>query len=227
MNQYATGNVKVKCEACNKNEMDSHGDHALNCTSDFGLAYRHRGVQKLLFNLVKENNIQVQQEVAAPESNSGLRPGDIYLPIGFDGGAPMYIDLTIVNPTSSSYVDHSKDQPNHFLNSCVEAKKNKYKQLFSTKGYTESCFMPFAMDVYGTIHPEAETILLNVAKIGAHFHNATIHKRLNYCRLKIQFCLAKCIAAQIQTKTPKFLNASNSQQDSEEWCSNPVTSGWN
>ena len=231
MHQYATGSSLEKCDLCNERKLDRFGDHAANCKQGFGMHFRHRGIQSTVYDLFKSNNILVQKEVAAPESTDGLVPGDIYLPIGVDAqsqklGAPSYIDITIVNPTSDSCVNEGANQPNYYLDAKVEKKLDKYKETFKGNGYKGSSFSVFALDIYGTMHSRAQELTLNLAKIGAQFHQVPLQKCLNHCLTKIQFCLAKCVAAQIQTRTPRLFNNSSLHDDSSEFCSNPVTSGW-
>jgi hypothetical protein len=215
MTQYALTTESEKCEACKAQNMDQHGDHAMNCTKDTGLGYRHKNIVSVLFDLIKESNIMAQKEYSPPGSNSQLVPGDIFLPSGIDWdslktGSPTYIDVTVVNPTSKSNVRQGRNEPNRYLNERAMEKFSKYYPTFQQDdAYKFSVFRPFAMDVYGTLHLKAEEFLQQLAKIGAQFHNTPVQKRLNHCRLKIQFSLAKCVSAQIQTKTPSFFHSLN------------------
>ncbi len=103
---------------------------------------------------------RVEKEVQAKNSQ---RRYDIVV---YFGNRPMYVDFTVISPSSSTYVNRgSYADPDATLNIAEYNKQNKYSQVLAAEVPPVSIeqFVPFAVETNGKIGKGAEKFLREMA----------------------------------------------------------------
>ena len=97
------------CVACTA-QMDSLGDHAMNCNSGGQRTRRHNMIRDAVHKLAATAGINPRLEVVGLIPGHQERPADILLPSWDVTGSDMAIDVTIVNPTQPKYLSNAAHQ---------------------------------------------------------------------------------------------------------------------
>jgi hypothetical protein len=195
---------------CNKDKcgrpMDSHGYHAINCRgSHFA---RHEIVVKALHSLAFEAGIQSQ--IGAPvkclgvstylssllpsSSSSSLtafRPADVLMTLN-DSIRKTCVDVTVVSPIKAH-------MPVNFVagkdaKSAENEKFRKHEDACREAGYE---FIPFAVDTFGGLAPEALKLLKLIASNLEIIKNCSRNVALNIVFRRISFAIHLGVARQL------------------------------
>ncbi|PWA68395.1 hypothetical protein CTI12_AA309320 [Artemisia annua] len=76
------------CPSCNVHRMDMWGDHAVHCSSEVGVKFRHNLVRDILVDICSKVGIMVRKEAPMgfhSEDGMELRPADLLLFNWFQG----------------------------------------------------------------------------------------------------------------------------------------------
>lgn len=83
-----------------KREMDVFGDHAVHCTNEVGLKFRHDLVRDTIADICYRDGVPARKEVdlgLLANNDISLRPTDV-LVLNWDNGRDVCFDMTIVSP---------------------------------------------------------------------------------------------------------------------------------
>ena len=100
---FSEGNI---CSSCNVHRMDQWGDHAVHCSSEVGVKFRHNLVRDILVDICSKAGIMVRKEAPMgflSEEGKELRPTDVLL-FNCSQGKDACLDVTGVSPFAGTGV---------------------------------------------------------------------------------------------------------------------------
>ena len=191
---FAEGSM---CPSCNVYRMDQWGDHAVHCSSDVGVKFRHNLVRDILVDICSKVGIMVRKEAPMgflSEDGKELRPADLLL-FNWLQGKDACLDVTGISPFAG--VGATSWSPGIALHNAVEKKKRKYASKCEDNGYK---FIPFAFSTFGEFDTEALDTLSRIKSIAiSHSNNV---KSGVFIFHRISFCIQKGVGAQLVSRLP-------------------------
>lgn len=155
-------NPDSTCSECN-DRMDALGIHATICKSGKTVIARHDLIRDEIIQICRDSGIQARCEQLHVIENSGERPGDAYLPQGFNL-QPTCVDIAVANPLCQSSLRTSVRNPGSHLEKAYTAKLTKYQAKLSAANIN---LVPFIVDIFGAIHPESLKFLQKIASMSS------------------------------------------------------------
>ncbi|GJW24065.1 hypothetical protein Tco_0037876, partial [Tanacetum coccineum] len=140
------------CPSCNAHRMDQWGDHAVHCSSEVGVKFRHNLVRDILVDICSKVGIMVRKEAPMgflSEDGKDLRPAYLLL-FNWLQGKDACLDVTCISPFAG--MGASSWAPGVALHNAVEKKKRKYVLIYEENGYK---FIPFAFSTFWEFNTEA------------------------------------------------------------------------
>ncbi|GJZ69890.1 putative reverse transcriptase domain-containing protein [Tanacetum coccineum] len=158
------------CPSCNAHRMDQWGDHAVHCSSEVGVTFRHNLVRDILVDMCSKVGIMVRKEAPMgflSEDGNDLRPANLLL-FNWLQGKDACFDVTCISPFAG--MGASSWAPGIALHNAVEKKKSKYASICEENGYE---FIPFAFSTFEEFDTEALGTLSRIKSIFiSHSNNA-------------------------------------------------------
>ena len=151
--------VEGKCTACSILSNPA-GDHAVSCGWGEERIARHNLIMDVLFNTCVSAALGPTREDRALFPGTEARPTDILLP-SWSGGKDTALDITVVNPLQTLYIDQSAAVPGYALRKAYEKKMAKHGEAFKEMGLV---FRPLPMDNFGAW---SETMVAEVRRMGS------------------------------------------------------------
>ncbi|GJT65284.1 hypothetical protein Tco_1016764 [Tanacetum coccineum] len=191
---FSEGSV---CPSCNVHRMDKWGDHAVHCSSEVGVKFRHNLVRDILVDICSKVGIMVRKEAPMGfRSGDGkdLRPADLLL-FNWLQGKDACLDVTGISPFAG--MGAKSWAPAVALLNAVEKKKKKYASICEDNGYK---FIPFAFSTFGEFDKDALDTLLRIKSISiSHSNNV---KSGEFIFHRVSFCIQKGVGAQLVSRLP-------------------------
>ncbi|GJY13751.1 hypothetical protein Tco_0383060 [Tanacetum coccineum] len=185
------------CPSCNAHRMDQWGDHAVHCSSEVGVKFRHNLVRDILVDICSKVGIMVRKEAPMgflSDDGKDLRPADLLL-FNWLQGKDACLDVTCISPFAG--MGASSWAPGVALHNAVEKKKRKYASICEENGYK---FIPFAFSTFGEFDTEALGTLSRIKSISiSHSNNA---KSGAFIFHRVSFCIQKGVGAQLVSRLP-------------------------
>jgi hypothetical protein len=148
--------------------IDRHGDHALcSCRPGNDKKVRH---DKLVREIGKE--AQAAGKTASYEMEFGdLKAGDVVIGGLASSGKDIAMDVTITHGTKTS-----KNYPlvpgaiDHDLESAMQGKNNRYKEVVENGGNSNTTFLPVVSNHFGGFHDSCVATLKKIGLAAAKKH---------------------------------------------------------
>jgi hypothetical protein len=158
------------CPSCNVHRMDQWGGggHAVHCSSEVGVKFRHNLVRDILVDICSKAGIMVRKEAPMgflTEEGRELRPADVLL-FNWLQCKDACLDVTGVSPLAGSGV--ASWAPGVALSNAAEKKRKKYASKCEDNGYK---FVPFAFSTFGELELEALNTLSRIKSIASSQSN--------------------------------------------------------
>jgi hypothetical protein len=176
----------VQCGFC-ETWVDPAGTHFVDCKSN-GVVGRHDAVKHIISALCSSEGISNQEEVRNLDPDSE----DVTIPRWNHSAA--WIDTAVVSPSCLSHMDHSARTPTYSLDLTANNKRKKYAALVEEAGVS---YIPFVMDVYGSLNVEGHKCLQRIASIGARLNGISWKSYYRESRLKLVCSVLSSTAKQI------------------------------
>jgi hypothetical protein len=128
--------------------------HGYNCPALQGLrTSRHNRVRDVLADLLRR--------IGGPHSVSTEADlGSARFDIRFTQGlTTRYIDVSVVNPASASYVSAAADTDDAAAQQRALEKRHRYGDLLASHGIDPGALLPFVIETTGRLGPEARSLL--------------------------------------------------------------------
>jgi hypothetical protein len=178
--------------------------HALNCSKSARYTkHRHDNVRDLLCTFIKHCQPLCRADKEVPlaadniqgsQGNPVIIPDIIYRPN--ETGILYYIDVAMINPGASAYVDKDGQQIRH------EAKMTKYRQALRPGNFE---IIPFVLDITGKLSTKSNDFVNKICGFQPGQAGNPIHRKLRVQLLNnIARTSMKCNAA--ITKNGRFNN---------------------
>ncbi|GJX26090.1 hypothetical protein Tco_0232386 [Tanacetum coccineum] len=185
------------CPSCNAHRMDQCGDHAVHCSSEVCLKFRHNLVRDILVDICSKVRIMVRKEAQMgflSEDGKDLRPADLLLFYWLQG-KDACLDVTDISPFAG--MGATSWAPGVALHNVVEKKKRKYASICEDNGYK---FILFAFSTFGKFDMEALDTLSHIKSISiSHSNNANSGAFIFH---GVSFCIQKGVRAQLVSILP-------------------------
>ncbi|GKB08526.1 hypothetical protein Tco_0836838 [Tanacetum coccineum] len=156
------------CLSCNVHRMDQWGDHAVHCSSEVGVKFRHNLVHDILVDICSKVGIMVRKEAPIgflSEDGRDLPPADLLL-FNWIQGKDVCLDVTCISPFTGTGVNSWA--PGVALHNAVEKKKRKYATKCADNGYK---FIPFAFSTFGEFDKDALDTLSRIRSLSISHSN--------------------------------------------------------
>jgi len=177
--------------------MDQWEDHAVHCSSEVGVKFRHDLVRDTLFDICSKVGIMARKEAPMgflSEDGKDLRPADLLL-FNWFRGKDVCLDVTGISPFAG--MGQSSWASRLALNYAVEKKKKKYASKYEENGYK---FIPFAFSTFGELEEEALGTLSRIKSLAiSHCNNTRIGV---FIFRRLSFCIQKGVGAQLVSRLP-------------------------
>ena len=167
----------VICKRCN-HIMDPYGTHALSCPHGGYTIMRHNNIRDVIFKYLKQAGYNVLKEEKFDDNNEdnidGI-PGDIKI-LNYDINnefKDLYLDVTVGNVMSQSYVDGAAKQRGYLNQLNEKRKSDKYGNQINIKG--------LSFETFGAISNNVKDIIKNIARkleIKQAVHNTVLINRI-------------------------------------------------
>ena len=93
---------------------------------------------------------------------------------------PLYLDVTIANPTSIAYFGRGSSREEHVT---IKDKEKLKNDIYSQRCQTiDSDFMPMAFEIYGACSEKFEDFLKEMVKAASEVNHVPYSVLLNYWR---------------------------------------------
>eukprot|EP01127_Copromyxa_protea_P014070 TRINITY_DN386_c0_g1_i8.p1 TRINITY_DN386_c0_g1~~TRINITY_DN386_c0_g1_i8.p1 ORF type:complete len:1404 (-),score=287.75 TRINITY_DN386_c0_g1_i8:242-4453(-) len=154
-------NEETTCPVCKSHKLDADGFHAAMCKFGGSLQRRHDKIRNIIYEFCRSAmwNPILEKEVIARGERA--IPGDIFIPSAGDDNQGVAVDVTITHPQTERMVSRAAHTPLAAVMAAEAAKRAKHGQLCENAGIT---FVPFAIDFYGGVGPEAEAFIKRTAE---------------------------------------------------------------
>ena len=119
--------LEGRCTACPVLS-DPAGDHAVSCGWGGERIGRHNLIRDVLFSACSSAALGPTREDRALLPGTESRPADILLP-GWTGGKDTALDITVVNPLQTAFIDQTAAVPGHALRKAYERKMSVFVML--------------------------------------------------------------------------------------------------
>ena len=185
------------CPSCSVHRMDQWGDHAIHCSSEVGVKFRHNLVRDVLIDICSKVGVAVRKEAPLgflSEDGRDLRPADLLL-FNWSQGKDACMDMTGISPFAGGGVNSWA--PGVALCNAVEKKKRKYASICAANGYS---FIPFAFSTLGELDKEALGILSRLKSISCS-HSGNVKSGV-FIYHRVSFCIQKGVGAQLVSRLP-------------------------
>lgn len=177
----------VRC-SCN-GIIDCHVDHVLSCKdNNKNVTDRHNAIVKDFKSLTNHAGLHFSD---AWEGQ--LRVGrydDNKYPDGrldsYKDGRHMHIDVTVGNPTASSYIARASKTEHYVIQ---QKEKLKNKKFLARCNEHRTDFMPLAFEIYGAISEKGDSLIRNLATRAAQLHHLPTSVLIAYWRKRISTTL--------------------------------------
>ena len=134
---------------------------------------RHNLIRDVLYNTCSSAALGPTREDRALLPGTEEKPADILLP-GWSGGKDTALDITVVNPPQTAYINQSAAVPGHALRKAYEKKMAKYGDSCKEAGMV---FRPLPMDTLGGWSNTMVAEVIRVAVVLARINAAMILNR--------------------------------------------------
>jgi hypothetical protein len=136
--------------------------HGYNCQALQGLrTSRHNRVRDVLADLLRR---LVGPQAVHVEAALGTSVFDLTLDTGL---RTFFIDVSIVNPASLSYVLSAADNDDAAALQRAQEKRLRYADALAARGIDPNCLVPFVFETSGRLGPEARAFLDEIRDISA------------------------------------------------------------
>ena len=176
--------------------MDESGDHAVHCSSEIGVKFRHNLVRDMLVDFCCKTGISVRKEAQLGyylEKGKDLRPADLLL-FNWLHRKDACVDVTGSSPFANTGV--TSWLPKAFLTNAVE-RKRKYIAKYEDNDYK---FIPFAFSPFGELGEDALDLLARIDSFSLSNSGST--KSRAYIFQRLAFCIQKVVGAQLVARLP-------------------------
>ncbi len=156
-------------------------DHAGLCKTGKGIIASHNRIVNYIGKLCEHANVVCQIEKRNLVWNSQKRPADALL-YSFRNGQDVAVDVGIASNLKESVSDSKKFSKLAPANQYYREKMNafnKYTQRNPQHGLQNFQYVPFIVEQFGGIHPEAKNILAELANLIASRKGTDPKKTLN------------------------------------------------
>ena len=115
-----------QCTAC-PHQSDSRGDHAISCGYEGERISRHNHLRDALYNTAVQACLGPTREERALIPGSDAKPADVLIP-NWSGGKDTAMDITVVNPLQTAFVNGAATTPGHALIRRYAEKMTKHSE---------------------------------------------------------------------------------------------------
>ena len=164
---------------------------------------RHYLIRDVLYNTCSSAALGPTREDRALIPGTESRPADILLP-GWSGGRDTALDITVVNPLQTAFIDQSAVIPGYALRKAYERKMASYGDSCREAGIV---FKPLPMDTLGAW---SETMVTEVRRMGSSLARQTGGEESEVIRHLIQriaVVLARMNATMILNRAPLYASS--------------------
>ena len=175
--------------------MDKWGDHAVHCSCEIDVKFRHNLVRHMLVDICCKAGILVRKEAPVGfslETGKDLRPTDLLL-FNWLHGKDACVDVTGGSPFAGTRVPSWV--PGASLANAAERKRKKSSAKCEENDYK---FIPFAFSTFGELGENALVMLSRIAYFSSS--NSSITKSKTYIYHRIAFCIQKGVGAQFAAR---------------------------
>ena len=194
--------IEGKCMACPVLS-DPSGDHAVSCGWGGERISRHNLIRDVLYNTCSSAALGPTREDRALLPGTEARPADILLP-GWSGGRDTALDITVVNPLQTQFINQSAVDPGYALRKAFDRKMAKHGDSCKEAGIV---FRPLPMDTLGGW---SDTLVTEVKRMGSALARQTGGEEGEVIRHLIQrvaVVLARINAAMILNRAPVYTSS--------------------
>ena len=163
-------NTDVQCTKC-QSMVRPNGDHAMTCITGKGRINRHDVIAKYIGSLCNYVGIKYKMEKRNMIPGTLKKPADILL-YNFDDGKDLAIDVGISYILKESIPQNQYNTPLSSANQMYKEKIEIFEKIIKKKGNknTETLpinftHIPFVLEEFGGVHPEAKEIMQQFANI--------------------------------------------------------------
>ena len=142
----------TRCVACSTVQ-DCYGRHAVTCRRSGAITRCHNLLRDVTKAIAISAGYTVLSEQTIP-NNPAFRPADILI-LNWKEAKPLALDFTVSTPAITSEGDLEAKIAASLLDKACEKKVRHYRQACEQDGWL---FQPFAVDVFGAIHPTARKV---------------------------------------------------------------------
>ncbi|GJV44923.1 putative reverse transcriptase domain-containing protein [Tanacetum coccineum] len=185
------------CPSCNVHQMGQWGDHAVHCSSEVGVKFRHNLVRDILVDIYSKAGIMVRKEAPMgflSKDGNDLQPTDRLL-LNWLQGKDAFLDVTCFSPFAG--MGANSWSPGVALHNAVEKKKRKYASKCIDNRYK---FIPFAFSTFGEFDKDALDTLSRIKSFSiSHSNNV---KSGAFIFHGVSFFIQKEVGAQLVSRLP-------------------------
>ena len=194
--------IEGRCTACPVLS-DADGDHAISCGWGGERIARHNLIRDVLYNTCSSAALGPTREDRAILPGTEARPADILLP-GWSGGKDTALDITVVNPLQTAFINQSAAAPGHALRKAYERKMTRHGDACREVGMV---FRPLPMDTLGAW---SDTMVAEVKRIGGSLARHTAGEEgevIKHLVQRVAVVLARVNASMILNRTPVYVSS--------------------
>jgi hypothetical protein len=164
LNASGMSALPASCPVCNmKDAIANDSWHFLTCKKATGptgeVTTRHNAVRDALYHGVLTVGGQAVREPVGLDLEDGRRPD---LQIVFPG-EHILTDVVVSHPLAPSYIAKAASAAARVAKYWQETKRNKYEK---TAAHHEARLLPFAVETFGGLAPDAVTLLKELSRAG-------------------------------------------------------------
>jgi hypothetical protein len=164
LNASGMSALPASCPVCGEIDAIANDSwHFLTCRKEMGaggeVTTRHNAIRDALYHGVLTVGGQAVREPVGLDLEDGRRPD---LQIVFPG-EHILTDVVVSHPLAPSYIERAAGASARVATHWQEAKRNKYKK---TAANCEARLLPFAVETFGGLAPDAVTLLKALSRAG-------------------------------------------------------------
>jgi hypothetical protein len=211
---------KNQCCSCKQHTLiDATGHHLITGCKEFGARQaHHKSLQKTLSKLLQysgfKNTIEEHNCFTRLDPSNRQRPDiSIHNPQSLGYETDLLLDISFVSPLTGT-------QNGNITNFSITQAKKKFRAAdmrfhSKTKKYSENAtinnkiFLPFIIETSGALHPIAEKLIKNIAKVGSATLSIPYNIMYNYMMKNISCTIQKSFVFRIFSRISNILIPNN------------------